>query len=74
MCSVLRLNKGSRNKKEVNPMELIQRIKKEVNQLETQINKLEQETAEKKQRKKSLEKALKELVPVAETKTVSQVR
>lgn len=55
-------------------MDLLERMKKEVRQLDNQINKLEQETAEKKRLKKSLDKALKELVPVSGNQNISQVR
>ena len=40
-------------------MDLVERMKKEVRDLDNQINELEQSSGEKKRRKKSLEKALK---------------
>lgn len=44
-------------------MDLFERMQKEVRNLDNQINKLEQEAEGKKRQKKSLEKALKELLP-----------
>ena len=55
-------------------MDLVERMKKEVRGLDNQINKLDQEAAEKKKLKKSLEKALKELVPVSGSQIAGQVK
>jgi prefoldin subunit 5 len=55
-------------------MDLLERMQKEVRNLDNQINKLEQEAEAKKRHKKSLEKALKELVPLNSSQTVSQVK
>jgi prefoldin subunit 5 len=44
-------------------MNLTAQLKKEIDRLDNQINKLAQELAEKNKQKKSLEKALKQITP-----------
>ena len=55
-------------------MDLVERMKKEVRDLDNQINKLEQSSGEQKRRKKSLEKALKELATGTEAQNAGQVK
>ena len=55
-------------------MELLEHMQKEVRRLDNQINKIEQEATEMKRHKKSLEKALKQLVPVTDGQNAGQAK